>query len=165
MEVVAERQGHFEFEKRGLQRYPVYEMVLMQDEMTGEEYVEERPKLAVPEVSLVQLVRDEPGTLSSEPTQVEGCSMNVRIRPIPVLPASAVLLAAWPATRPSAQQVPPVEIDHRDLQAQLCRPDGADIATRSGADDGDVKLFSHVSSSCCSAAAAGHRNDCSHHIG
>lgn len=60
MEVVAERQGHFEFEKRGMQRFPVYETVLMQDELTGEEYVEERPKLAIPEVSFRTMnLRDE----------------------------------------------------------------------------------------------------------
>lgn len=60
MAVVAERQGHFEFEKRGTQRYPVYETVLMQDELTGEEYVEERPKLAIPEVSFRTMnLRDE----------------------------------------------------------------------------------------------------------
>lgn len=60
MEVVAERQGHFEFEKRGSQRYPVFETVLMQDELTGEEYVEERPKLAVPEVNFRTMnLRDE----------------------------------------------------------------------------------------------------------
>lgn len=49
MEVVAERQGHYEFEKRGSLRVPVYETVLMQDEETGEEYVMEKPKLAIPE--------------------------------------------------------------------------------------------------------------------
>jgi len=60
MAVVAERQGHFEFEKRGTQRYPVFEQVLMVDELTGEEYVEERPKLAIPEANLrVMNLRDE----------------------------------------------------------------------------------------------------------
>jgi hypothetical protein len=60
MEVVAERQGHYEFEKRGSQRYPVFETVLMQDELTGEEYVEERPKLAIPEVNFRTMnLRDE----------------------------------------------------------------------------------------------------------
>lgn len=59
-EVVAERQGHFEFEKRGGQRFPIYEMTLMLDEETGEEYIEERPKLAVPEVSFRTMnLRDE----------------------------------------------------------------------------------------------------------
>lgn len=58
--VVAERQGHFEFEKRGGQRYPIYETALMLDEETGEEYIEERPKLAIPEVSFRTMnLRDE----------------------------------------------------------------------------------------------------------
>jgi hypothetical protein len=60
MEVVAERQGHFEFEKRGTSRVPVYETWVLQDEMTGEEYTEVRPKLAIPEVNLrVMNLRDE----------------------------------------------------------------------------------------------------------
>lgn len=60
MEVVAERQGHYEFEKRGTQRFPVYEQVLMIDELTGEEYVEERPKLAIPEPEFRDMnLRDE----------------------------------------------------------------------------------------------------------
>lgn len=59
-EVVAERQGHFEFEKRGGQRFPIYETTLMLDEETGEEYIEERPKLAVPDVSFRTMnLRDE----------------------------------------------------------------------------------------------------------
>ena len=49
MAVVAEAQGHYEFERRGSARYPVFETVLMVDEVTGEEYIEERPKLAIPE--------------------------------------------------------------------------------------------------------------------
>lgn len=60
MAVVAERQGHYEFEKRGSQRFPVFETVLMQDELTGEEYIEEKPKLAIPEINFrVMNLRDE----------------------------------------------------------------------------------------------------------
>lgn len=60
MAVVAERQGHYEYEKRGTMRIPVYETVLVQDDETGEEYLEERPKLAVPEVIFKALsVNDE----------------------------------------------------------------------------------------------------------
>jgi hypothetical protein len=60
MEVVAERQGHFEYETVGGRRIPVMETALMIDEETGEEYVEERPKLAVPEVHFRAMnLRDE----------------------------------------------------------------------------------------------------------
>lgn len=60
MEVVAERQGHFEFEKRGTQRFPIEQTVLVQDEITGEEYIEERAKLAIPDVSFRTMnLRDE----------------------------------------------------------------------------------------------------------
>ena len=35
-------------------------------------------------------------------------------------------------------------LDHRHLEAQLGRADGADIAAGAGADDGDVELFAMV---------------------
>lgn len=60
MEVVAERQGHYEYRKVGDQRVPIMETVLMVDEETGEEYIEERPKLAVPDVQFKSMnLRDE----------------------------------------------------------------------------------------------------------
>ena len=60
MEVVAERQGHYEFRNVGGQRVPVMETVLMVDEETGAEFVEERPKLAIPEVRFRSMnLRDE----------------------------------------------------------------------------------------------------------
>ena len=60
MEVVAERQGHYEYRNVGGQRVPVMETVLMVDEETGAEFVEERPKLAIPEVRFRSMnLRDE----------------------------------------------------------------------------------------------------------
>lgn len=60
MEPIAERQGHYEYRKVGDQRIPIMETVLVYDEETGEEYVEERPKLAIPEVSFKAMnLRDE----------------------------------------------------------------------------------------------------------
>jgi len=60
MEPVAERQGHYEFRTVGGQRVPVMETVLMVDEETGAEFVEERPKLAIPEVRFRSMnLRDE----------------------------------------------------------------------------------------------------------
>jgi len=60
MEPVAERQGHYEMRKVGGQMVPVMETVLMVDEETGAEYVEERPKLAIPEVRFRSMnLRDE----------------------------------------------------------------------------------------------------------
>jgi len=60
MEPVAERQGHYEYRNVGGQRVPVMETVLMVDEETGAEYVEERPKLAIPEVRFRSMnLRDE----------------------------------------------------------------------------------------------------------
>ena len=60
MEPVAERQGHYEFRTVGGQKVPVMETVLMVDEETGAEFVEERPKLAIPEVRFRSMnLRDE----------------------------------------------------------------------------------------------------------
>ena len=60
MEPVAERQGHYEFRNVGGQKVPVMETVLMVDEETGAEFVEERPKLAIPEVRFRSMnLRDE----------------------------------------------------------------------------------------------------------
>lgn len=59
-EAVAERQGHYEYRRSGSQRFPIMENVLVVDEETGEEYVEERPKLAIPEVKFKAMnLRDE----------------------------------------------------------------------------------------------------------
>jgi hypothetical protein len=60
MRVVAERQGHYEYEKRGDMRIPIMEDVLVVDEETGEERIEKMPKLAIPEVSFKAMnLRDE----------------------------------------------------------------------------------------------------------
>ena len=60
MEPVAERQGHYEMRNVGGQMVPIMETVLMVDEETGAEFVEERPKLAIPEVRFRSMnLRDE----------------------------------------------------------------------------------------------------------
>jgi len=60
METVAERQGHYEYRTVGGNRVPIMETVLMVDDETGEEFVEERPKLAIPEVRFRSMnLRDE----------------------------------------------------------------------------------------------------------
>ena len=60
MRPVAERQGHYEYRKVGNARIPIMETVLLVNEETGEEYVEERPKLAIPDVQFKSMnLRDE----------------------------------------------------------------------------------------------------------
>jgi len=57
---VAERQGHYEYRKVGNARVPIMETVLLVNEETGEEYVEERPKLAIPTLQFKSMnLRDE----------------------------------------------------------------------------------------------------------
>lgn len=60
MMAMAERQGHFEYEKRGDRRIPVMERALVEDPITGEQKVIEVPKLTVPEVQFKTMnLRDE----------------------------------------------------------------------------------------------------------
>ena len=60
MEPVAERQGHYEMRTVNGRTLPIMETVLMVDEETGAEYIEERPKLAIPEVRFRSMnLRDE----------------------------------------------------------------------------------------------------------
>jgi len=51
MLVVAEAQGHYDYETRGGRRYPIMEEVLIVDEQ-GNQRIEERPKLLVPDLHL-----------------------------------------------------------------------------------------------------------------
>lgn len=53
--VVAEAQGHYDYEVRNGKRYPVMEEVLEVDEETGEQRIIERPKLLVPELHIRQM--------------------------------------------------------------------------------------------------------------
>ena len=60
MEPVAERHQLYEYEKRGGQRVLEMETVLGIDEETGEEFIQERPKLAIPEIRFRSMnLRDE----------------------------------------------------------------------------------------------------------
>lgn len=58
--VVAEAQGHYDYEKKGQTRIPIYEEVLMIDEETGEERIEKKRKLLIPDLDFAVLdMRDE----------------------------------------------------------------------------------------------------------
>ena len=52
MAVVAEAQGHFDYEVRGGKRYPIMEEVLVVDDETGEQRIVEQPKLLIPDLRL-----------------------------------------------------------------------------------------------------------------
>ena len=59
-EIVAEAQGHFDYEVRGGKRYPIMEEVLEVDEETGEQRIVEQPKLLIPELRLKTMsMKDE----------------------------------------------------------------------------------------------------------
>jgi hypothetical protein len=58
--VVAEAQGHYDYEERGGKRYPIMEEVLEVDEETGEQRIVEQPKLLVPELHIKAMtMKDE----------------------------------------------------------------------------------------------------------
>jgi hypothetical protein len=58
--VVAEAQGHYEYEKRGNTRVPIMEEVVITDLETGEVRIEERHKLLIPDLDFATLdLRDE----------------------------------------------------------------------------------------------------------
>lgn len=50
--VVAEAQRHYDYRQKGSERYPIMEEVLVVDEETGEERIEEQPKLLIPEMNI-----------------------------------------------------------------------------------------------------------------
>jgi hypothetical protein len=50
MRAVAERQGFYEYRNVGGHPVPIMETVLVVDEETGAQFVEERPKLAIPDI-------------------------------------------------------------------------------------------------------------------
>lgn len=58
--VVAEAQGHYDYERKGNKRLPVYETIVQWDYETGEKKLVEVPKLLVPEMNFETLdLRDE----------------------------------------------------------------------------------------------------------
>lgn len=58
--VVAEAQGHYEYEKKGETRVPIMEEVVVVDEDTGEKRIEKRNKLLIPDLEFATLdLRDE----------------------------------------------------------------------------------------------------------
>lgn len=59
-EVVAEAQGHYDFETKGGRPIPIMEEVVEVDEETGEQRIVEQPKLLVPELKIRTMnMRDE----------------------------------------------------------------------------------------------------------
>ncbi|AVO24963.1 portal protein [Rhodococcus phage Finch] len=59
-EVIAEAQGHYDYELKGGQRKPIYREIVEFDMETGEEYTRKVPKLLIPDVEMSTLnLRDE----------------------------------------------------------------------------------------------------------
>ncbi|ACH62090.1 hypothetical protein MYRNA_89 [Mycobacterium phage Myrna] len=59
-EIIAEAQGHFDYDLKGGVRVPIYREIVERDPETGEEYIRKVPKLLIPEVKFSTLnLRDE----------------------------------------------------------------------------------------------------------
>ena len=59
-EVIAEAQGHYDYDLKGGQRVPIYREIVETDPETGEEYIRKVPKLLIPDVKFSTLnLRDE----------------------------------------------------------------------------------------------------------
>ena len=59
-EVIAEAQGHYDYDLKGGQRVPIYREIVEYDPETGEEYIRKVPKLLIPDVKFSTLnLRDE----------------------------------------------------------------------------------------------------------
>lgn len=59
-EVIAEAQGHYDYDLKGGTRVPIYREIVETDPETGEEYIRRVPKLLVPDVKFSTLnLRDE----------------------------------------------------------------------------------------------------------
>ncbi len=59
-EVIAEAQGHYDYDLKGGQRVPIYREIVETDPETGEEFIRKVPKLLIPEVKFSTLnLRDE----------------------------------------------------------------------------------------------------------
>lgn len=59
-EVIAEAQGHYDYDLKGGMRIPIYREIVEKDPDTGEEYIRKVPKLLIPEVKFSTLnLRDE----------------------------------------------------------------------------------------------------------
>ena len=59
-EVIAEAQGHYDYDMKGGLRVPIYREIVETDEETGREYIRKVPKLLIPDVKFSTLnLRDE----------------------------------------------------------------------------------------------------------
>ena len=64
-EVIAEAQGHYDYDLKGGVRVPIYREIVETDPETGEEYIKRVPKLLIPEIHFSCVV---PGTQVLTPT-------------------------------------------------------------------------------------------------
>jgi hypothetical protein len=87
MLVVAEAQGHYDYEERGGKRYPVMEEVLVINE-EGDEVIVERPRLLVPELTFQKMnLQDETmfhQFLEALSAQGVPISMKTRLTNVPI---------------------------------------------------------------------------------
>ena len=82
MMVVAEAQGHYDYEERNGVKYPIYEEVLVTDPESGEQSIIEQPKLLVPDVTFktLNLADEETRAQWIEAIRTAGVPISQRTR-------------------------------------------------------------------------------------
>ncbi|QAY14024.1 portal protein [Mycobacterium phage Colt] len=113
-EVVAEAQGHYDYDLKGGVRVPIYREIVEYDEETGQEYIRKVPKLLIPEIKFSCVV---PGTQVLTP---EG-QRNVE----DIRPGDEVI--AWDGTGYVVDTALHTGIEHRDELVEVITKTGRTI--------------------------------------
>lgn len=113
-EVIAEAQGHYDYDLKGGVRVPIYREIVEVDPETGEEYIRKVPKLLVPEVKFSCVV---PGTQVLTPTG----QRNVE----DIQPGDEVI--AWDGTGYVIDTALHTGIEHRDRLVEVTTATGRTV--------------------------------------
>jgi hypothetical protein len=113
-EVIAEAQGHYDYDLKGGVRVPIYREIVEYDEETGEEYIRKVPKLLIPDVKFSCVV---PGTQVLTPTG----QRNVE----DIQPGDEVV--AWDGTGYVIDTALHTGIEHRDRLVEVTTAAGRTV--------------------------------------
>ena len=113
-EVIAEAQGHYDYDLKGGVRVPIYREIVEYDEETGEEYIRKVPKLLIPDVKFSCVV---PGTQVLTPTG----QRNVE----DIQPGDEVV--AWDGTGYVIDTALHTGIEHRDRLVEVTTATGRTV--------------------------------------
>lgn len=113
-EVIAEAQGHYDYDLKGGVRTPIYREIVEVDPETGEEYIRKVPKLLIPDIKFSCVV---PGTQVLTPTG----QRNVE----DIQPGDEVI--AWDGTGYVIDTALHTGIEHRDRLVEVTTATGRTV--------------------------------------